>query len=254
MKPNASREMPPRRAPLERRAFMLKAGTALSATLACATAAAAVAPASHEPDARTDAEAIRDLNRRYGEALNERRYEDIVRLFDEDAAVSFNGGVFLGRRGVRRLYVDHFGGHFAGAVRDHGEPVHALMLCVPGEPQNLEIAADRHSAQARFRRMMQVEATIVSSSSLVAMAREQGQGVARWWEDGAYDVKYTRTRGQWRIRRLAYRPASPSVPAPLPFAATPHAPSYRSRFPDHPHGPDRLLKEIAHDGTSGLPL
>src|SRR5262245_28265737 len=100
-------------ASVERRSFLWKAGAALSATAASAAAmASAGAPRAtntSEDGAREDADAIRRLHQSFASALNERRYEDLVALFAEDAEVHFNGNIFAGKeRGVRRLYVEQF--------------------------------------------------------------------------------------------------------------------------------------------------
>lgn len=199
---------------LERRSFLFNAGAVLSGTLASAAAVAAVPEGTRDIALRDDAVAIRELNHLYAEALNGRRFEDLVGLFADDAEVHFNGEAFTGRSGVRRLYVEHFGHSLESAQLGRAEPVHTLILEMPGRPEQIEVAVDRRSATARFSRLVQAEAAIVSRSSLADMARQQGQGVARWWEDGAYEIDYVRDRGAWKIRRLSYQASPACVPVP----------------------------------------
>jgi len=90
----------------------MTAGAAITATVASAAALGAGSASrvdtatgdSQELDRllkelglREDADAIRQLHRTFGSALNERRYEDLVRLFADDARVHFNGAVFAGK-------------------------------------------------------------------------------------------------------------------------------------------------------------
>jgi SnoaL-like domain len=230
---------------------MFKAGALLSGTLASAAAAAAAPLAAKGSGPHCDSDAIRELNRRYGQTLNEHRLEDLVGLFADDAEVRFNGGEFVGRDGVRRLYVEHFGRSLEREPADRAEPVHTLVLDMPGRPQLIETAADGKSATARLSRLVRAEAAIVSHSSLAEMAREQGQGIVRWWEDGAYEIDYVRVRDGWKIRRLAYHASPASVPVPGYCAPPPRrVPLFQATFPDHPAGPDRLLPGAA-DSAAG---
>jgi SnoaL-like domain len=239
---------------VERRSFLFNAGAVLSGTLASAAAVAAVPSDAKGAALEDDIAAIGALNRRYAEALNERRPETLVGLFAEDAEVHFNGGVFIGRSGLRRLYVGHFGSVLEDALPGRPEAVHTLVLERPGRPERIEVAADRRSAAARFNRLVQVEAGIVSSGSLADMARQQGQGVARWWEDGAYTVDYVRIRETWRIRRLVYGASPASAPVPGYHGTPPrHTPRFSATFPRNPTGPDRLLPDAADAATPSDP-
>jgi hypothetical protein len=212
---------------VERRSFLWKAGATLSATVASAAALASGAPSraglasgdssrvAHVTDSavelerlasqlrlREDTDAIRQLHQSFMTALNERRYEDVIALFTGDAAVHLNGAVFSGReRGVRHLYVERFGGHFAA---QESQPVHA---CVTGAAQEctIDVASDGQSATASFPCVTRVETALTCSSSLVEMARQQGQGIAQEWEHGLYENRYVKEGTIWRIAQLRYR-------------------------------------------------
>ena len=201
---------------VERRSFIWKAGAALTGTVASAAAigaagrspAAPVAADSKELDRlsnqlrlREDADEIRRLQQAFGSALNERRFEDLVRLFADNAQVHFNGEVFAGRaRGIRSLYVEQFGRR--GAAQ-RPEPVHACVVDSTHEPR-IEVSADRQSATAQFPCITQVECAIEGGTPLVEMARQQGQGVLRWWEHGLYENAYVKRGGEWKILELRY--------------------------------------------------
>ncbi len=210
---------------VERRSFLWKAGAALSATVASA-AAVAISRTSESAGDGTDTgnrqvehlsaqlgvledtHAIRLLHHEFGCALNERRYEDIVDLFSDDSEVHFNGGIFVGKNaGVRRLYVQHFG---AGFTAGKMEPIHRSFSSSTQNQDVVEIAPDRRSAEARFQCLMLVEVPVISNSSLVEMARQQGQGTLQWWESGAYENSYVKVGDAWKIRQLRYRALSPA--------------------------------------------
>jgi hypothetical protein len=201
---------------LERRSFIWKAGAALTGTVASATAMGArgTSPAtsatgdsqeidrlSNELGLREDADAIRQLHRAFGTALNERRYEDVVGLFAEDARAHFNGDVFAGKeRGIRRLYVEQLGSRVQAPKP---EPVHACLVDSAHEA-HVEVSPDRQSATARFPCLTQLERAIEGGSPLLEMARLQGQGVHQWWEHGLYENSYVKRGGAWKILELRY--------------------------------------------------
>jgi len=206
----------PHRPALERRSFIHRAGIALSA----AAAAAPGLPGS-ETDATgamqeqlrqlsyrlgviEDMAAVRELHNRFADHLNTRRYPSLVELFAADAAVHFHGGIFQGRdQGVHRLYVEHFG-RTAPAAMD--APLHATVLSRLPHRDTVEVAPDRRSGSARFHSLVRVEADL-PDVPLVAMARQQGQGIIQWWEEGVFESNYVKVGDAWKIHRLDYRPA-----------------------------------------------
>jgi len=201
---------------VERRSFIWKAGAAITGTVASAAALGASGASrvdggtndsqeldrlSKELGLREDADAIRQLHRAFGNALNERRYEELVGLFADDARVHFNGAVFAGKEaGIRRLYVEQFGQHI---VEPKPEPAHACLVDSAHEA-SVEVCGDRQSATARFPCLTQVECAIEGGSPLLEMARQQGQGVRQWWEHGLYENAYAKRSGEWKILELRY--------------------------------------------------
>jgi carotenoid cleavage dioxygenase len=207
------RTLKPKTDSVERRSFIRQAGAVVTGTVASAVAmGAGIAPRaerakgdskelarlSHQLGLREDIDAIRQLHHAFGTALNERRYQDLVRLFADDARVHLNGGVLTGNE-IRRLYVDQFGGH-----GEQSEPVHACLIDSAHE-SSIEVAPDRRSATARFPCLTQLEHALEGSSPLVEMARQQGQGVRQWWEHGLYENSYVKRGGAWQLLELRYR-------------------------------------------------
>ena len=154
---------------VERRHFIWKAGAAVSAAIASGAATATTPASSNE---QLELYAIRDLHRAFAEALNEGRLQDVRDLFASGA---------------------------------DGLPAHVRLLNRTQEAI-IELAPDHRSAKARFACSVQAEAALESRWPLVEMARQQGQGVVQWQEDGVYETACVKQGGAWKIQHLAYRP------------------------------------------------
>ena len=232
-----------------RRSFFWTAGAALSATAASAVAGLSEQKARDEetPEARLarleDTNAIRQLHQAYAKHLNARAYDEAVSLFTDDAEVQFARGVFVGKlHGIRRLYVEHFGGPLTAA---RPQPRHALLQSQTHQQDIVEIAADRRTAAARFHCTVQAEAAIAPGCPLVEMALQQGGGVIRWVEGGVFEHSCVREGEVWKIKQLAYHTVRPAYPSPDGSCATPsHMVPFTVIYPEHPAGPDRVLTAI----------
>ena len=187
-----------------------------------------------------DANVIRKLHQTYESSLDKGLYEVVVNMFADDGEVVFNGGVFAGKdRGVRRLYCDHFSQGWTGRKIEPApgfEPDPAQLQDV------VEVAPDRKSARARFHYSMQVGTLIISDSQLVQMARLQGQGILRWWEDGVYEASYVKEGDGWKIKKLEFRVMSKANYTPgRAYATAIDVPAFSGVYPENPTGPDKLL-------------
>ena len=135
--------------------------------------------------------AIRRLQFTYGYYLDKCLYDEVVNLFADDGQVIFQRGVFKGKAGVKRLYIDRFRKRF---TNDHNGPVFGFLLDHPQLQDIVTIADDGKSARGRFRSMMQ------------AGLHMHAEGETRqWWEGGVYENEYVKVDGQWRIKKLNYR-------------------------------------------------
>lgn len=164
-----------------RRSFIRVAGAALSAPVAAAVAHAPVgAVEDDDPKARLarleDLEAIRALNRAYARHVDSGAHHELAALFADPADRTVDPD-------IRRVVTGGF-----------------------GEPDVIEIAADRETASARLPCTVHAERAIAPSCPLVEMAREQGGGVVRRTEQGVFEHLYVRHGGIWKIRRSTYRP------------------------------------------------
>jgi hypothetical protein len=157
------------------------AGAALSMPLAGAAASAPVSAAkpSDSLTARLayleDMDAIRALNREYARHANAGAHEALGALFANPSEAQID-------EDVRPVAPDDFGEHDV-----------------------IDIAPDRQSATALLHCTVHVESAIGPSCPLVDMARQQGGGVVRRTERGAFENVYVRREGIWKIQRCAYR-------------------------------------------------
>ena len=217
-KTNAGPEQPDN----QRRSFIWKSGAAFSAVLASAVAGMGKADAaetdlqqqvdrlSEQLATLEDSNAIRAVHRRYGDHLGKGEYEEIVNMFADDGDVLINGNVYSGKEyGVRRLYVEQFGGGISG---EQTGPVHAMLREDTEQQDSIAIAPDRKTATASFPCLTQVAETEETNAPFLEMARSYGQGIRQRWEAGIYENTYVRTGNTWKIKRLVYRPDGRVVP------------------------------------------
>jgi len=235
-----------------RRSFIWKTGAAMSAVVASAVAGFSKSGAdrstglqdqidrlSSQLASLEDANAIRRLHQAYESRLNEGMYEQVVGMFAAAAEVVYNGGLFVGKEGIRRLYCNHFAPGLTGKKIEPApgfEPDPAQQLDI------VEVAEDRRTATGQFPYSMQVGTPMTGNSSLVEMARLQGEGIVKWWEGGIYEASYVKVGESWKINRLEYRAASKADYKPGRTYAKPiDVPAFSSVFPKNPTGPDRLV-------------
>ncbi|MGZ5965966.1 MAG: nuclear transport factor 2 family protein, partial [Caulobacteraceae bacterium] len=142
-----------------------------------------------------DAQAIKHLQFAYGYYLDKCLYEEVVDLFAEDGEVVFGGGVFRGRAGLTRLYIEMFRKNFTGG---HNGPVWGFLLDHQQMQEIITVAPDRRTAKGRFRCFMQ--AGTHTSKRVI-----EGPGpLQQWWEGGLYENDFVREDGVWKIRTLNY--------------------------------------------------
>ncbi len=235
-----------------RRSFIRKTGAALSAVVA--SAAAGFSRTAAEPSdglndqirrlsgrvaSLEDADRVRRLNQAYQSLLDRGLYEDVVAIFADDAEVVYNGGLFQGKESIRRLYCDHFA---PGLTGKKIEPAPGFEPDPAGQPDSVAVAEDRKTAAGRFIYSMQVGMPMTGDSSLVSMARLQGEGIVKWWESGTCEASYVKAGESWKIRRLEYRTASKADYRPGRSYARPIVvQGFQGVFPENPTGPDRLV-------------
>ncbi len=236
-----------------RRSFMRKVGAGISLVLAANVPGYAKTMFSKDKKTNLDdlarqvavlknEKSINELHRQFEELLDRGRYSEIPGMFTDNAEVIFNGGLFKGNSGIKRLFCDCFASGMTGKRMDHA-PGFELK---PEQKDMIEIAPDQRSAKARFTYSIQVGAPIDSDSVLVQMARLQGEGIRKWWEGGVYELSYVNDAiNGWKIERLEYKTLAKADYKPgRPYAKPISVPLFSKVYPAEPFGPDRLVKSV----------
>ena len=228
-----------------RRAFIWKLGAGSAGAAASVAVAAKPAEAGIDDPALRAAlleeeKSLRRLHHDFQQAIDAGLHDRVIGMFAADSQVVFNGGIFQRRdAGVSRFFRGHLPARKAGRS----------MQVAPGfaspteaQPERIDVSRDRQSATAVFPYSIQAGMPLESASSLASMARLQGEGVHTWWEGGHYRVAYRKEAdGRWMISRLEYDTSSRADYRPGRSHASPiRVPRLATRFPDDPHGPDRL--------------
>jgi hypothetical protein len=236
-----------------RRSFMWKVGAGMSAVLVGAVPAFArpiissdkklkgsVDSLSRRVAALENEKSIRKLHKTYEDMLDNGMYSDVLNMFSADAEVIFNGGVFRGRQGLKRLFCECFN---AGKTGRRIDQAPGFQLKPEQQQDRVTISSDQKSAKALFTYSIQVGAPIDSDSLLVKMSRLHGEGIMKWWEGGICKVSYVRDNNKsWKMNKLEYRVLSAADYKPGKSTAKPMSIHPFSKvFPADPFGPDRLV-------------
>ena len=186
----------------------------------------------HDLAIQQDIHQIRRIQYTYGYLIDKSQYDETLDLFADDGEVWFLGGVYKGKVGLRRLYIERFRANF---TQGHNGPRYGWLLDHPQLQMVIDVADDRKTATVRGRSMMQ------------AGLHESAEGAQRaWFEGGLYDNTYVReandTGGVWKIHRLGYFPFWHGS-FDEGWAKTPidYIPAPKVCFPEDPLGPDYIL-------------
>ena len=191
---------------------------------------AAVSALTRRIQVQEDEQAVRKLQHLYGYLIDKCLYNETVDLFTEDYEVHFFGGIYKGKAGAKRLYIDRFQANFT-----HGNngPVDGFLLDHPQHQDVVDIQPDGVTALARFRCTMQA-----------GLHKDFGTP-RQWFEGGLYENTYKKVDGVWRIHILNYCPQwhadfetgwAHTRPNYVPFLDT--------IYPEDPTGPDLLKADV----------
>src|SRR5882762_6026989 len=132
----------------------------------------------HELALQQDIHQIRRVQYTYGYFIDKSQYNEVVDLFADNGEVWFLGGIYRGKAGVRRLYIERFQKQF---TQGHNGPRYGWLLDHPQLQMVIDVAPERRTAQARGRSLMQ------------AGLHHTAEGNPRaWWEGGIYENDYVR--------------------------------------------------------------
>lgn len=191
---------------------------------------ATVAELGRRLTVQEDEQAIRKLQHLYGYLIDKCLYRETVDLFTENCEVHFFGGIYKGKAGAARLYIDRFQSRFT-----HGNngPVDGFLLEHPQLQDIIDVQPDGVTAFGRARSFMQA-------------GRHKDYGEPRqWWEGGIYENTYRKVDGVWRIHILDY---SPQWHADFETGWANTRPNYvpflKTIYPEDPTGPDELKEDV----------
>src|SRR3569833_807957 len=89
---------------------------------------------------REDELDVKKLQYLYGYLIDKCMYDEVVELFSDDCEVRFFGGVWKGKAGVARLYIDRFRKCF---MHNNNGPIDGFLLDHPQIQTIVDIQPDR---------------------------------------------------------------------------------------------------------------
>jgi hypothetical protein len=177
-----------------------------------------------------DAQAIRRLQHAYGYYMDKCLYQEVIDLFAEDGEVHFGNGIYRGKDGQRRLYMELFRKRFTGGTEG---PVYGFLLDHLQLQDIVDVAPDRRTARARMRCFMQAGSHDAKKDAVAGVPRQ-------WWEGGIYENTYAKgDDGLWRIKVLAYHVVYQGTYEEGWAHWKTTDPALKT-FPDNPVGPDEI--------------
>ena len=175
-----------------------------------------------------DIHSVRTLHFKYGYYMDKCLFGEIVDLFSDNCEIYFMGGLFRGKAGARRLY---------GGTTGLNGPVHGMLFEHLLGQDIVDVAADRMTAQGRFRTFMQggVHASKTDAPPNIP---------AQFWEAGVYENIYTKEDGIWKFKVFNYNVSWQALYehgwAHTPAGGTLMVKPYTKTYPADPKGPDQL--------------
>src|SRR6185437_6305589 len=135
-----------------------------------------IADLQHRVQNLEDIQAIERLERAYGHYVDKNLWDQVIDLFADDATVELDQrGIFVGKAGVRRLFLDTLGrgevGIKKGTLFNH--------IQVEGV---VDVDAAGHTAKARYHVIIQV----------AGFGGNDG-----FWSDGVYENEFVKDNGVW---------------------------------------------------------
>jgi hypothetical protein len=130
---------------------------------------------------------IENLQMIYGYYFDNNMWAEIVDLFSEENTESVeiaDHGVFFGKKGIRRIYWDMFGG--GGKPRQSPPWMQFVVMQLGGV---INVSADGKTAQGRW-------------DTWLCEAKPYGAYNRQEWLHGYYENKYVKENGKWLFSKL----------------------------------------------------
>lgn len=131
-----------------------------------------------------DIENINKLQRAYGYYVDKGQWTQVADLFADQSSVEIAArGVYLGKKGAERLFLQAFGGGKDGLAQ--GRLFNHFMLQGIVTP-----SADGRTAKGRWRAFVQVAQYQQSAT----------------WSEGVYENEYVKEAGVWKFNKMKFWP------------------------------------------------
>lgn len=193
-----------------------------------------------------DKQQVRTLHFMYGYYLDMCLYQEVCDMFAEDGSVRFLNGLYKGRAGVSRLYLDWFRQMF---TKGHNGPVFGFLLDHLMLQDVVTLTPDGKGALLRVRALNMIGYHDEKPEKLAHMPQQ-------FWGGGIYENEYVKESGVWKIKRLDYV-GRWQAPYEQGWAhSSSHLPPFEKTFPENPIGPDVILPEMPYSWpkTSVVPF
>jgi hypothetical protein len=182
-----------------RRRFFTQGGAVLGAGVATTVGATALKPDDsvkrlHEMEER---EAIRQLHLAFTSLIEQEEYEAAAKLFDEQGELDLNGVRAAGKHAIVKQVSDRNAAVFHRAYRQSTSQ----------QSDTMTLSEDRTRASATFNIEVELCTPLQDDCTAATMARLQGNVGDLRWENGRFEAKYVKTRGEWKMASLVYRAA-----------------------------------------------
>ncbi len=188
-----------------------------------------IAALEHRLAIMEDKDEIRSLQYAYGYYLDKCLYDEAASCFSERARLKFMNGVYVGQKGVRRLYCDWFANYFADGK--NGPPYGLLLDHFLGQAI-ISVAPDRKTARGRYRALLQ-------GGTHESRPPIEGFPPANW-EGGIYEHVYYREDGVWKIGEFNYFMLWQADYHEGWDKSVLHLKPFDTTYPENPIGPDEL--------------
>ena len=194
---------------------------------------AEVAKLSRRVSLLEDSNAVKSLHYKYGYYIDKCLYREAVDLFSDSAEVHFLNGIYKGKQGARRLYIDWFQKYFTNGFNG---PIRGFLLDHLMLQDIVDVAPDGLSARGRFRCVLQGGCHESIRDPIPDFPQQ-------FWEAGIYENTYVKEAGVWKIKLLNYNMLWQANYAEGWAHSGVHLAPLTRTFPEDPNGPDELLPE-----------
>lgn len=193
-----------------------------------------VAKLSRQVGLLEDTNAIRSLHYKYGYYIDKCLYAEAVDLFADSGEVRFLNGIYRGKKGAHRLYVNWFCKYFTNGCNG---PIRGFLLDHLMLQDVVDVAADGLSARGRFRCVLQ-------GGCHESMRDPIPNFPKQFWEAGIYENAYVKEGGVWKIKLLNYNMLWQANYEEGWARSGVHLAPLAKTYPEDPNGPDELLPDV----------